>query len=476
MYKTSVFTTAQRTQENLPVADCSSAQIVKQPRKKKHTPRPPIKTRHSQRRPPQQKVGPGRSCSSQGLNTGKSPHRIAPQSQECRLKICYGNQEGSLAKLPPESKVGIVSPKMASKQSLGHSNSSRAKAKERTVSGKGVSKTEHPQPLPPPEKPGKLNNTIDNQSSDRRVKPTAMEKRPYQTISEYQFIYPGKAVFHCTRETMKQRLRSIYLTNQKRLKQRTSHAQGDVNKAQRANPSADAKHPVDGGLLGTAPPGLPGLTYKINKLVLVSEKTRAPPENPPCTLAGNWHAAPPEHPLSPKRSAPQVNASQRSGAFPERKVRQEGHGAAEQRCDPDLYLQGITLNLPHVCSPKTPRPRAMSAKDCYEKPPPPMFGEEDPNGASPGREDGVRSSPRKTAVTHSRSAIVIPTASRFLSNESVSAELAGSNNAPSSVAEAGQPVPHYVAFGQAVVRDARRAGILAAHPILVGRKDKATPS
>ncbi|XP_019396642.1 PREDICTED: uncharacterized protein LOC109314113 [Crocodylus porosus] len=137
----------------------------------------------------------------------------------------------------------------------------------------------------------------------KRLAPENLEKKQYQTTSEYQFMIPGKTFYHCTREGMKQHLHSIYLGQPSALKLPKSARQTswptlchrEKQKVLRKNSFTHAPCPSPSKVLGDSsrlctlqtPRGLMDLAHKVGKLVPVTNRVCTCRENPPQKRAAN---------------------------------------------------------------------------------------------------------------------------------------------------------------------------------------------
>ncbi|XP_060106604.1 uncharacterized protein LOC132580015 [Heteronotia binoei] len=388
MYKGSV-TAATKTAEKAPAAvECSSSQLIKQPWMKKSIQKRQLKSHFHRRRPvnntSQPKKGRGRS---QDSNSYK---RMIAYSPENRLKTYYSNRTGRQAKFPRESRVNRILPKTASKEE--QSNSPGLKLEDRNACSP-VCRTENPQP--PLTERSRVSSTREKQKS----KLTAVEKRRYQTVSEYQFIYPGKTMFHFTKESAKQQLRSIYLGPRRQKLLKPTHPstkmprkRWEKNETQRENTKTDASCPIGSEFLRSKHPKaipcrLTSLMFKINKLELIDEMETVSP----CALAGLPHSPQLQRQAPPVKSSFPAAALSRRGSPKERKTSPEGW-PVELESSPDLSPQGATGNALKASPASSTKARPLSAKDCSGKAPSKKSeGEGNQNGHSSKKEDVAES-------------------------------------------------------------------------------------
>ncbi|XP_053230437.1 uncharacterized protein LOC128406782 [Podarcis raffonei] len=392
MYGGSLTKVAQKAKSKSTMVEPSSAQIIKQPRKKKKR----IRRRRI------------KSCGSQRQRT-KRTSKLKVQGRSCSaLRLPLQRQErcccfkGAIVNFTPEPKVEILPFK-------GQLNIPGVNAKEKDVPSKRVESSE------------KRKNVISIRENPRLKQPSAVEKRQYQAVSEYQFIYPGKSVYYCTGKNENQQPGTLSTTNarHKQLIQ-NPQCQQETKKAQRGKASTDAKCLIGGEFLrsmplNTLPHGLASLTYKINKLVLVNKKAEA--------FSGENPASPAEQQPALEKAVPPADVFH---GYPARKGGKEGW-SGDMGYDPDWFTQGGARNAPtesHACPGSPPKLRPVSAKDCYEgfsltqlfssreKWNGETFGEVDTTGIQPGL-----GASRRAAITHARSAIVIPYISQDSSSE-----------------------------------------------------------
>ncbi|KYO23143.1 hypothetical protein Y1Q_0005589 [Alligator mississippiensis] len=144
-----------------------------------------------------------RSLSVQDLS---AHNRVFTQKQMSWPRICCKTMVESQPKIPAESRRCCHLLRQAfTQQNAANRKSSSSGAREggRSAFGTTANRGQHSQLL---------------QALRHRLAPENLEKKQYQQISEYQFMIPGKAFYHCTREGMKQHLRSIYLGQPSALK------------------------------------------------------------------------------------------------------------------------------------------------------------------------------------------------------------------------------------------------------------------
>ncbi|XP_077162782.1 uncharacterized protein LOC143822063 isoform X2 [Paroedura picta] len=456
-------TAATKMERNPASTECSSAQIIRQPRIKKSIQKRQIKSRFSRRRPISDTTHPKKH---QGRSQDSNSHKRLPvYSQKKRLKIYYSSLTGRQAKFPAESRTDPIPPKISNKQ--GPSNSPGMKVEDRN-SCSNVCRTVNSQPSLT-ERSG-ISCTKENQ----RSKLTAVEKRRYQTVSEYQFIYPGKAMFYCTKESVKQQLRSIYLgpKGRKSLKpthQSTQmpHSQRGKNETQWENTKTDASYPVGSGFLRSkcpspSPHGLTSLMRKISKLSLVNEKET----ESSCAPAGLPCSPQLQHQPPPLKSSLPAEISQRQSSSKGRRANPEGP-RVEQEYSPDLSLQGARGNVLKASLANSTKPRPLSAKNCCErtlsrKP----RGEDNQNRDSPKKEEDAKSTPG--TIRSSKHGIIdigstaIPASPLFSSKENMNVEVLpdACSSTTQSLAEERQREPFPVAFHQPSAREEKISGTL----------------
>ncbi|XP_042335587.1 uncharacterized protein LOC121936936 isoform X2 [Sceloporus undulatus] len=420
MYKRRLPKAAQIKEDNLTTAvEHSSAQIIKPPRKKKQARkrRRRLKSWRLRQQPgiPQLKVR-GRRCTFQAFIY----KRLPPQSQVSKLKTCYCRLKN--ARKPSKA------------ADLGQSSSSDVPTDGKNLPGK--EKGEHS------EKPGRVSNV---QAKQRRSKkPGLMEKKRYQTVSEYQFVCPGKAVFHCTKESMKQRLRSIYLGKAYQKPQKPKHSlvrksrcRRGINNTRRGNARAKAQCPVGSDFPKNVnpripPQGISNLTYQISKLMLAS------PESLPSMPAENQYLTHRQH--QPALENTSLLAAEDLRMLSSIPARQGGKEGWNVNLDYNLesHRQGSMKNalVSFAYSKNPPRPRPMSARECYTKAWHHLFGgEEKPNKEVSEKGDATESvlelsASSKAAIIQTRSAIIIPTITQYSSDESLTTEVPCLNGTP----------------------------------------------
>ncbi|KAJ6654627.1 hypothetical protein lerEdw1_006780 [Lerista edwardsae] len=408
---------------------CSSAQIRKSPPKKKRLLRHQIKARlHPRRRPAkspaQPKLGKGRKRSARNLNTGR--RMTYTRSQETRLKTCYCTFSGAVAKFPLKSSLRTGPAKAPKKPNLGWPNTSGAKAEERHPSGKRMCKGETLQP-PLSEKPKELTSAGEIQ---RKSKPTTAGNRRYQAVSEYQFIYPEKSMFHLNGETGKQKLRTIYRRSQKQSKQTwTTPCPSDCNLARRGYPwNYRHKCPIGGTFLKDMQAsltlrGLSSLTCRINKLVLVSEKPPAAPPKAPPVLEGKQHPLQARCPPAFEQPYLSADAVQQPCSSPENQASSEGC-LVDQGAIPDALVQENAPGFSsRACCAESPEPSPLLGKDCYAQGSDVAPGGKSQYVAYPENEDAAAPNEldlninRNLEIARAESAIAVLRISQLLSSE-----------------------------------------------------------
>ncbi|XP_067328331.1 uncharacterized protein [Anolis sagrei] len=229
---------------------------------------------------------------------------------------------------------------------------------------------------------------------------------------------PGKAAFHCTRQSVKQRLRSIYLgkTSQKVPKSRhpsirIAHSQRGIYNSKRGKPTADGKCPVGSDFprntnsRGT-PLGVSSLTYQINKLLLAGPEGTAVNR-----YADHRHQQPALEQATPEEEGLQQLSRREEGDW---------------RLNPGYNLESQhQRTTTKARSQNLTRPRPMSAKECYRNAWNHLFSGE--GDQTTEKEDDEENRPElsagsKAAIIQTRSAIVVPTIAPYFSNENLAAE------------------------------------------------------
>ncbi|TFK08328.1 serine/threonine-protein kinase Nek3 [Platysternon megacephalum] len=243
-----------------------------------------------------QKPTQRRTLSDQDLSTHK---RMFIQNRQSGRSNYYGSPLGSHSKIPAESRCYSAPPKPAIKQNSGSGKlySPVARGEDRSVAGRG----HHLQPTQ-----AQRHGAFSRFGENKRLTPEDLEKKRFQTIAEYQFMAPGKTFYYCTRENVKQHLRSIYLAHQPGQKPPKSALQTnwppvccqERHRPLRRNPLTGATGEFLGDVssLRTSPMphGMMELAHKVSKLALVSERTRVHQENSPKRRAANQSHVPPQ--------------------------------------------------------------------------------------------------------------------------------------------------------------------------------------
>ncbi|XP_039183075.1 uncharacterized protein LOC120300743 isoform X2 [Crotalus tigris] len=369
----------------------NSAQFIKQPRHKK---RKRSKKKRSRIQRTHLTVH-GRSCSIHSLDS----KGLAPESQDSTTKLCCSSNEDT----------GNAS---SETDNLGEIQNAKLETEKKKTPRKG--RTEQS------EKPKDVSNSRENK---RKIKyPNVVEKRKYQTVSEFQFVYPGKPNFHSPPENTKQNLRSIYQGKVDPKPQRSTQlsvwmprCQWDTRKSQRGNATADANCPVGSDFLRRNPPqALRSLTYKINKLILVNDNDHAPARNTPSIPTVNSYFPHLQHHPVSEKAGPLTEAFQRS-----KRCSAKRDDRVEQQPATEAWskLRGFPAPLRN-----SPRLRPVSAKEHHEKPTDPMLARKRiPNEKLVGKERGDAKRPGVDTdrIPQIKSAIVIPTVSQYLSGENL---------------------------------------------------------
>ncbi|KAG8141743.1 hypothetical protein E2320_006431 [Naja naja] len=369
----------------------NSAQIIKQPRQKKRK-RSKKKRTKSQR--PHLAVH-GRSCSIHSLDSKGLPS----ESQESATKLCCSNEDTRNGSSETDNLGETHNAKLEIEKN-------RTLRKERTE---------------PSEKPKDVSNSRENK---RKIKyPNVVEKRKYQAVSEFQFVYPGKSHFQSPQENTKQNLRSIYQGKVEPKPPRSTqlsvwmpHNQWDIRKSQRGNATPDANCPVGSDFLRKNPAqALRSLTYKINKLVLVNEHDLMPAQGAPSAPTVNsYFPHLQHHPVSDK-AGPLTEAFQRSKR---RSAKREDRVEQQPPAEAWSKLRGFPAPLRN-----SPRLRPVSAKEHHEKATDQMLARKrSPNEKLARKERGDRPGVDSEGIPQTKSAIIIPTVSRYLSSENLTAK------------------------------------------------------
>ncbi|KAH0615533.1 hypothetical protein JD844_004905 [Phrynosoma platyrhinos] len=255
---------------------------------------------------------------------------------------------------------------------------------------------------------------------------------------------PGKGAFHCTRESVKQQLRSIYLGNGNQKPRKSYHAsvrkprgRWGINNTRRGNPTANGKRPVGNDFPRNVNPHIPphgvsSLTYQINKLVLAS------PESLPSLPAENGYPIHRQHQSALEKTS--LVAAEDLRRLSSSSARQGGKEGWNVDLDYNLESrrQGSARNalVSFAYSKNPPRPRPMSARECYTKAWHHLFGgEENPSKEAPEKKGAAESvlelnASSKAAIIQTRSAIIIPTITQYSSDESLTSEVPCSNGTP----------------------------------------------
>ncbi|XP_062815878.1 uncharacterized protein LOC103281115 isoform X2 [Anolis carolinensis] len=376
----------------------SSEQVINPPRKKKK--KRSRKRRRRLKKPcalrwqpasPQLQVR-GRKCAVQAFIY----KRLPLQGQVTKLKNCYRSW-----------KAARTLPKAAD---LGQSHTSLV-----TTDGKKLPRKEKGEHSAKPS----VSNLRENQRLQKNV---PVEKKGYQTLSEYKFICPGNAIFQCTRQSVKQQLRSIYMGNTSQKVARSRHpsiriprSQWGINNPQRRNPTAEAKCPVGSDFPRNTnsrgiPLGVSSLTYRINKLLLTG------PEGTAVNRYATHQRQQPAH----EKATPEEECFEELSRSPRQ-------GEDENwRLDPGYNLESRTATKAR--SQKPTRLRPVSAKESYRNAWHHLFGgEEDQGKEDPEKRDEEENTPKlsansKAAIVQTRSAIVVPTIAPYTSEESLASE------------------------------------------------------
>ncbi|CAM4567985.1 unnamed protein product [Lepidochelys kempii] len=247
------------------------------------------------------------------------------QNRQSGRSNYYGSTLGSHSKIPAESRCYSAPPKPAIKLNSGSWESCAVLWQE--------VKTEV---WPATYKHQKLKDAV--LSADlgriRVLTPENLEKKRLQTIAAYQFMTPvcrtrevvlmhlGQTFYYCTRENVKQHLRSIYLAHQPGRKPPKSALQTnwppvccqERHRTLRRNPltGATSEFLGDASSLRTSPMphGMMELAHNVSKLALVSKKMREHQENSTKRRAANRsHVQPQPTTEKPIRSAEELQLS-----------------------------------------------------------------------------------------------------------------------------------------------------------------------
>ncbi|XP_034281206.1 uncharacterized protein LOC117670268 [Pantherophis guttatus] len=372
----------------------NSAQIIKQPRQKK---KKRSKKKRSKSQRPHLTVH-GRSCSIHSLDSKGLPS----EGQESPTELCCSNEDTGNASSETDN--------------LGETHNAKLGTEKKRI-------TLRKERTEPSEKPKDVSNSRENK---KKIKyPNVVEKRKYQTVSEFQFVYPGKSNFHSLQENTKQNLRSIYQAKVEPKPPRSTqlscwmpHHQWDIRKSQRGNATPDANCPVGNDFLRKNPTqALRSLTYKINKLVLVNENDLGPTRNTPSAPTVNSYFPHLQHNPVSEKTGPLTEAFQRSKR---RSAKREDRVEQQPPVEAWSKLRGFPAPLRN-----SPRLRPVSAKEHHEKATDQMLARKrNPNVklAGKGRGDLNRPGVDTDGIPQTKSAIIIPTVSRYLSSENLSAK------------------------------------------------------
>ncbi|KAH1179204.1 hypothetical protein KIL84_021787 [Mauremys mutica] len=196
--------------------------------------------------------------------------------------------------------------------------------------------------------PAQRHSALGRFGENKRLTPEDLEKQRYQTIAEYQFMTPGKTFYYCTRENVKQHLRSIYLAHQPGQKPPKSALQAnwppvccqEKHRTLRRNPLTGATGEFLGDVSSLCtspmPHGMMELAHKVSKLALVSERMRVHEENSPKRRAENRSHVP----LQPNTEKPILSANElQPSSATEGKESKEGQ-AVEQEFNVNTLPQG----------------------------------------------------------------------------------------------------------------------------------------
>ncbi|XP_039361951.1 uncharacterized protein LOC120386599 isoform X2 [Mauremys reevesii] len=316
-----------------------------------------------------QKLTQRRTLSDLDLSTHK---RMFIQNRQSGWSNHYGSPLGSHSKIPAESRCYSAPPKPTIKQNSGSGKlySPVTRGEDRSV----AYRRHHSQPSPAQRHSaftrfGENKRAILGEgaefvwpkhhqlcllSSSWRIipggwlTPEDLEKQRYQTIAEYQFMTPGKTFYYCTRENVKQHLRSIYLAHQPGQKPPKSALQAnwppvccqEKHRTLRRNPLTGATGEFLGDVSSLCtspmPHGMMELAHKVSKLALVSERMRVHEENSPKRRAENRSHVP----LQPNTEKPILSANElQPSSATEGKESKEGQ-AVEQEFDVNTLPQG----------------------------------------------------------------------------------------------------------------------------------------
>ncbi|CAM5163431.1 unnamed protein product [Eretmochelys imbricata] len=281
-----------------------------------------------------QKPTQRRTLSDQDLSTHK---RVFIQNRQSGRSNYYGSTLGSHSKIPAESRCYSAPPKPAIKLNSGSGKlySPVTRGEDRSVANRG-----HHLQAPQAQRHSAFSRFGEN----KRLTPENLEKKRLQTIAAYQFMTPGDAVcrtrevvsmhlgsvavkmgqtfYYCTRENVKQHLRSIYLAHQPGQKPPKSALQTnwppvccqERHRTLRRNPltGATSEFLEDASSLRTSPMphGMMELAHNVSKLALVSKKMREHQENSTKRRAVNRsHVQPQPTTEKPIRSAEELQLS-----------------------------------------------------------------------------------------------------------------------------------------------------------------------
>ncbi|KAG6927292.1 hypothetical protein G0U57_010088 [Chelydra serpentina] len=285
-------------------------------------------------KPPQR-----RTLSDQDLSTRK---RMFLQNRQSGQSSYYGSTLGFHSKIPAESRCYSAPPKPAIKQNSGKLYNPVKRGEDRSVANRGHllqgSRAQR-------------HSAFSRFGENKRLTPEDLEKKRFQTIAEYQFMTPGKTFYYCTREKVKQHLRSIYLAHQPGQKPPKSALQTnwppvccqERHRTLRRNPLTGATSEFLGDVssLRTCPMphGMLELAHKIGQLALVSERPRGHQETSPKRRAVNRsHVQPQPNTEKPILSADELPQS----SVTEGKESKEGQ-SVEQGFGVNTLTQGAGI-------------------------------------------------------------------------------------------------------------------------------------
>ncbi|XP_025034296.2 uncharacterized protein LOC112543732 [Pelodiscus sinensis] len=219
-----------------------------------------------------QKPTPRRTLSDQDINTRK---RMFIQNRHSG----WSNSYASHSEIPAESRCYSAPPKPAVQQNSGSPYNPGTRGEDSTV----TKRRHHIQPAQ-----AQRYSDFSRLGENKRLTPEELEKKRYQTIAQYQFMTPGKTFYYCTRENVKQHLRSIYLAHQPGQKPPKSALRinrppvftQERHRSPRKSPLPGASGLVSGEFPGDVSslhtPSMSHcmieLVHKVSKLALVSER------------------------------------------------------------------------------------------------------------------------------------------------------------------------------------------------------------